>query len=387
MKIGIVTHKVVKGDGQGRTNYEIAHAALRRGHQVVLVASQIAPELHSHPSASWVRIPVAGWPTELLRNQVFAWRSFRWLRSHRHQLDVVHVNGSITWTASDVNSAHFVHSTWLRSPVHTARLRRNLYGLYQWLYSATNARWERKAYRQAKVVVAVSEKIRNELIEIGIPGERVRVVTNGVDLGEFSPAPADRRELGLPERVPLALFAGDIRTPRKNLDTVLNALREVRRLHLVVVGDTTGSPYPKLAAQLGLVPRVQFLGYRRDLSQLMRAADLFVFPSRYEPFGLVLLEAMASGLPVVTAATVGAASLVDLECGFVVDDPNDAGTLAGALERLVQDPESRKRMGRAARAVAEQHSWHNMSERHLQLYGEIVNRKSEPSFSIAHQSS
>src|SRR5919202_2991365 len=136
MKIGIVTHKVIKGDGQGRANYEIARAALRRGHQVVLVASQVAPELNSHPSASWVRIPVLGWPTELLRNQVFAWRSFRWLRRHRHQLDVLHVNGFITWAPADVNAAHYVQMAWLRSPGHTAQLRRDLYGFYQWLYSA-----------------------------------------------------------------------------------------------------------------------------------------------------------------------------------------------------------------------------------------------------------
>ena len=143
MRIALVTHKVLKGDGQGRVNYEIARAVLRRGHQVFLVASQIAAELDAHPSVSWVRIPVARWPTELLRNQIFAWHSSRWLRRHSHQLDVIHVNGFITWAASDVNAAHFVHSTWLRSPVHTARLRRDFYGGYQWLYTALNARLEK----------------------------------------------------------------------------------------------------------------------------------------------------------------------------------------------------------------------------------------------------
>src|SRR5215212_4243086 len=132
MKIGIITHKVVKGDGQGRVNYEITWAALRRGHQVVLIASEVAPELTLHPSASWVRISADRWPTELLRNQVFAWRSYRWLRKRSLHLDVVQANGFITWAASDVNAVHFVHRAWMRSPAHTARLRRDFYGAYQW---------------------------------------------------------------------------------------------------------------------------------------------------------------------------------------------------------------------------------------------------------------
>ncbi len=372
MRIALVTHKVLKGDGQGRVNYEIARAALRRGYQVVLVASQIAPEFNSHPSVLWVRIPVARWPTELLRNQVFAWHSFRWLREHGRQLDLIHVNGFITWAASDVNAAHFVHSTWLRSPVHTARLRRDLYGGYQWLYTALNARLERNAYRRAKVVVAVSEKIRNELVEISVPGERVIVITNGVDLQEFRPGSTDRREPGLPEGVPLALFVGDIRTPRKNLGTILRSLVSVPELHLAVVGATTSSPYPQMARHLGVSARVHFLDYRRDVPRLMRAADLFVFPSRYEAFPLVLLEALASGLPVVTVPTAGAADLVGTECGVVVNDPNDVGAFAVALAGLVQYPEKRKRMGQAARATAEHNSWQRMTEQYLRVYEKIT---------------
>ena len=285
---------------------------------------------------------------------------------------MVHANGCITWAACDVNSAHFVHATWLRSPVHTARLRRDPYGFYQWLYSSLNARWEKVAYHRAKTVVAVSEPIRDELVGLGVPDERVRVITNGVDLREFSPGTVDRREMGLPEGVPLALFVGDIRTPRKNLDTVLGALKAVSGLHLAVVGAADGSPYPRLAARLGLLPRVHFLGYRRDLPRLMRAADMFVFPSRYEALPLVLLEAMASGLPIVTAVTAGAVGLVNEECGVVLDDPNDTAALTAALELLTRHEAIRNRMGRAARTVAEGHSWQKMGEEYLRLYEEIV---------------
>ena len=91
-------------------------------------------------------------------------------------------------------------------------------GTYQGFYTALNANWERKAFDRAKVVVAVSEKVAQELVAIGIPRDRIRVILNGIDLQEFAPGIVDRQKRGLPEEVPLALFAGDIRTPRKNLD-------------------------------------------------------------------------------------------------------------------------------------------------------------------------
>ena len=133
-----------------------------------------------------------------------------------------------------------------------SRNRRDFYGFYQWLFTAFNARWEKQAFQKAQVVVAVSEKVAHELVKIGVPRSRIRVIINGVDLDEFTPGESNRQKLGLPENVTLALFAGDIRTPRKNLDTVLHALVKVPDLHLVVVGHTQNSPFPQLAASLGL---------------------------------------------------------------------------------------------------------------------------------------
>jgi glycosyltransferase involved in cell wall biosynthesis len=73
------------------------------------------------------------------------------------------------------------------------------------------------------------------------------------------------------------------------------------------------------------------LGFRQDVPDLMKAADFLVFPSRYEPFGLVVLEAMATGIPVITAATTGATELVTPDCSFVLPDSDDTQALAEAL--------------------------------------------------------
>ncbi len=368
VKIAIVTHKFVQGDGQGRVNFEVVREALRQGHHLTLIATEVAEEFQAHPAVTWVPIAVAGWPTALLQNQVFAARSARWINKHRSQFDVLQVNGFTTWAGADVNAVHFVHSAWLRSPVHSARLRRDLYGLYQWIYTALNARLERRAFAQAAIVVAVSEQIRAELLFVGVPDKKIRVIVNGVDTEEFCTGEQQRDALGLPEGVPLALFAGDIRTPRKNLDTVLKALVHAPGIHLAVAGDTAGSRYPALSAELGLAARAHFLGFRRDMPDLMRAADLFVFPSRYEACSLVLLEALASGLPIITARTAGGSEVVTEACGVVLPDPDDAAALAAALCQMTAHPAQMAASGRVARAVAERHTWPGMAQDYLKIF-------------------
>ncbi len=388
MKLCIVTHNVKKGDGQGRVNYEITWEAIRRGHHVTILASEVALELQKHPQVKWVCIPVRGWPGELLRNMIFSWQSATWLRQHQCSCDLVKVNGAITKAAEvDVNAVHFVHNSWLKFSQKAVKPksvwtifhpRGILYDFYQWLYTAANAYWEKKAFEQARVIVAISHQVAQELLAIGVPAERLQVILNGVDLQEFSPGTTDRSVWNLPKTVPLALFAGDIRIPRKNLDTVLQALVEVPQLHLAVAGITEGSPYIKLAASLGLSERVHFLGLCHNVPQLMKAVDFLVFPSRYEPFGLVVIEAMACGLPVITASTTGAAELVTPESGIVIADPDDRQALAQALLSLTNDRALRQKMGKTARTIAEQHSWNQMAKSYVDLFENLHKQTSLP---------
>lgn len=375
MKLCIVTPWVVKGNGQGRVNYEIAWEAIRRGYHVTLLASHVAPELQQNSQVNSIQFSAKKLPAELLNEIVFAWRSAQWLRQHRQEFDLVLANGAVTWAASDVNLVPFVHGAWLRSPLHISRGRRDVYGFYQWLYTVLNARWEKNAFLQAKLVVAVSHRVQQELVDIGIAKEGIEVIWCGVGLQEFFPGAGDRKKFDLPEDVPLALFIGDIRINRKNLDTVLYAMVDVPELHLAVVGILEGSPYPQLAEQLGLSDRVHFLDNPSGIvPELMRSVDIFVFPSRYEPFGLVVIEAMASGLPIVTAITTGASELISPECGVVLSDTEDRKGLAEALCQLASNPELRHSMGKAARTVAEDHSWQKMAQRYVDRFEELSKR-------------
>ncbi len=364
MHIGIVTRHVGRNDGQGRVNAEIATEALRQGHRVTVFAEgadgRDGADQRLFAPPAWV-------PGRLARDQVFAVRSWRALDGDRGGCDAILSNGFATWGRADVNAVHFVHASWLRSAVHPWRLRRDARSLYARLYTGLNAGLERVAFYRARRVVAVSQKVRDELLAAGVPSDRLEVIVNGVDTTEFNPGPADRTRFGLPAAGTVALFAGDLRTPRKNLDTVLRALADVPGLALAVAGRHENTPWPALAATLGVADRVHFLGFQRDMPALMRATDLFVFPSRYEACSLVLLEALASGQPVITARSAGGAELVADGTGVVLADSEDAAGLAAALRRYVDDVPLLRRSGERARALAERHDWPGMARRYIDL--------------------
>lgn len=371
MKLALVTHNVIRSDGQGRVNYQLARHALARGHEVLLLADQVEPDLLER-GARWLRLHPRVQKPHLLKVAEFTQRASALVRRVRGEADIIHANGYVLDVPHHLNTSHFVHAAWLRSSVRASEVTGRLQSTYQWLYTAANARWEQRAYRQARLVAAVSEPVRADLLATGLAPEHVVTVPNGVDLEEFRPGKEPRAAWGLPEDRPLALFVGGIRTGRKNLDTVLAALREVPGLHLAVVGDVRGSPFPTLAERLGVARRVSFLGFRDDVARLLRASDLFVFPSRYETFALVVLEALASGVPVVTARSVGAASLVTPACGAVLPDAEDAAALARVMRSLVEDASLRERMGLQAREVAQEHGWAGMAAAYFRLYERLA---------------
>jgi glycosyltransferase involved in cell wall biosynthesis len=376
MNLTLVSHTVALNDGQGRVNYEIARGALAAGWQVTIIAMRCAEDLRRHPEVKLVFLNVARLPTQLLRSLSFGAASSLWIRRHRSTIGILHVNGGLTWASPDVNSAHFVHGAWLKNSFFPfKKWWRKPYSAYQRIHTGISARWELPAYLQSRLVVAVSKKVAAELRLIGVPSEKITVIENGVDTNEFYPGLSERKRFGLPADVPLFLFVGDIRTRRKNLDTVLLALAEVPDLHLAVAGDLSGSPFPALAKKLRVSKRVHFLDRVNQMPALMRSVDAFVFPSRYDPMGLVLLEALASGLPILTAATAGGAEIMG-SAGRVLQNPDDVQTLARWMGELKDDPLLRQSMGEQGRIIALTHNWKEMAEQYRSLYKRVENSRS-----------
>ncbi len=367
MRFCIVTPLIGRNDGQGRVNLEIAAEAVRQGHDVTLISERVSGLPAEVLQKAVVLSPPSWLPTRMLRDQLFAWRSRAALARDVGQYDAVLANGAVTWGRCDLNAVHFVHSSWLRSPYHPWRLHRSARSLYARVYSRLNATLEQASFRRSTRVIAVSQAVGHDLRQINVPANRICVISNGVDTVEFHPGGVTRGELGLPDAVIIALFAGDLRSPRKNLETVLRAMPMVPELHLAVAGREAGTPYPELARTLGISERVHFLGFRKDMPALMRASDLFVFPSRYEACSLVLLEALASGMPVITARSAGGSELIDPQVGVVLDDSDDVDGLAATLRSLVTDKERRQAMAKGARSLAETHTWSVMANRYVEL--------------------
>lgn len=381
-RIGIVTHVVHPRDGQGRVNFELTRYLLAHGHAVTLIASEVEPELLRHPQLRWERIGVPRSMPDGIRWLIFAARAwFRLAGRRREAFDILQLNGAITPVEGDVNTSHFVHASWRRM-VHAPH-QRGLRGLYQKLVTAICIFCERRAYRSARRVIAVSDLVRDALItDAGAPSDRVQVIYNGVDLAEFRPREAQdlpvlRGPLAISPADIVVLFVGDATSPRKNLDLVMRAVAHAGpRFQLAIIGRSSHGPYPMLAERLGIRNRTHFLGLRGDVAECLRDADIVCCPSHYEPASLVLLEAMASGLPVIVTPTVGnAAFVVHRRNGFVLQDTEDLDGAVHLLTQLGHDYELRQRIGRAARETALFLDWRRMGRQYEELYANLLARR------------
>jgi len=229
-----------------------------------------------------------------------------------------------------------------------------------------------------KVVLANSRLGKREIMEhYGLEEGRVRVVYNGLDRNRFHPGLRDehrlrtRAELGTADDEPVALFVGS-GFSRKGLADLIRAAARLS-VRVWVAGHDRAGPYRRLAAGLGLADRVDFLGPRSDVERLYGAADVFVLPSWYEPFANVCLEAMASGLPVVTSRETGAAEIVQPGVnGFTHVFPAEAEELAERIDLALGI--DRDGLIRANRRLLEPFDWDRNLDQTLAVYQEVLGR-------------
>lgn len=216
-------------------------------------------------------------------------------------------------------------------------------------------------------LIAVSEATRSFHAAQGLDPRKVVTVHNGVDLNRFQPRPRFgrvREDLGIPADALVVLTVGQIGL-RKGWDVLADAVARLAgcfsSLHVLLAGERYSDKPETVAYEQAVrerfadvMPgRAHFLGYRDDMPALMNAADLLVHPARQEPFGRVLLEAAASGLPTVTTAVGGTAELLEDGRTARLVPPGDADALAAALSELLDDAPRRARLGEAARRRVE----------------------------------
>jgi len=217
-------------------------------------------------------------------------------------------------------------------------------------------------------LISVSEATRSFHVARGLQPEKVTVCYNGVDLDRFQPRPATGRlkqELGLASETQLCLTIGQIGL-RKGQDVLAEAaalLAEVgdHRTHFLLVGERHSQKQESIDFDRGLTAafeepalqgRLHRLGYREDIEWFMNEADLLVHPAKQEPLGRVLLEAIASGLPIVTTDVGGTREIVQDEVSALLVPANDSMALASAIKRALSDRRLYQTMSQAARQRA-----------------------------------
>ena len=216
--------------------------------------------------------------------------------------------------------------------------------------------------RRMDVHVAVAEIQKRYLADVeGIPEERIRVIYNGVDTDKYHPAsPGERAvaraSLGVPEGAFVIMAVGSLK-PLKGIDVLLRATAPLLRGHdnarLVLVGDGVDRPaLESLASELGIRAQVVFAGVRGDVDVALRAADVLALSSHTEALPTVIIEAMATGLPVVATRVGGVPELVEPDRSALLVPAADAAVLGAALQRLHSDADLRRALGTRGREVA-----------------------------------
>jgi glycosyltransferase involved in cell wall biosynthesis len=290
--------------------------------------------------------------------------------------DIVHAQGAVL-PAPDVVTAHISNARWRegRQAIEGGRL-----SWKERLFAACVVPLERRTLASDRtVVIAVSKALSRDIaVAYGRQAETI-VMHHGVDSTQFNVdvrtrvRESARRELDLRVEDIVHLFVGDL---RKGFAQAIEALVSAPG-YLVGVSRTDPRAMLELAASKNVGRRVRVMPPTDRIERYYAAADTFVFPTPYDAFGMVITEAMACGLPVITASTAGAAELIEPgRTGFVVERPTDVPAFARHMAALATDADQRRRIGDAAAAAMRQESWDSVAERTMALYERVLAARS-----------
>jgi UDP-glucose:(heptosyl)LPS alpha-1,3-glucosyltransferase len=346
VRIGLVCRPFSFHGGVETATAGLMTEMVRRGYEVELLTTAAQGPV---PGVSIRRLPVLAGP-RLARLLSFSFAALRAGRAGTYDVLQSHERGLAqdVYRAGEGTHRGYLEATGRRgaraSPYHRTVI---------WL--------ERRIFslRSARHVVAISEAGLREMARLyGTPRDGATLVYNGVDLERFHPdtrarlGGEARASLGLPSGGWVVLFVGS-GFERKGLGPLVEAMARIgdARAWLAVAGKGHAEPYQRDAERLGLGGRVVWLGARPDVERLYAAADVVALPARYEPFGNVHLEALASGVPVLSSARAGGSELIRTgDNGWVVGEVTPA-LIADGLDRLREsDP---TRLSAAARRSAE----------------------------------
>lgn len=377
--LAFIAHEVHRRGGQERAAAEILTRVARRT-SVTVIARACEVE-----GVQWTRV---GGPTRpsVLRTWAFARAVLA--AERRAGCTITNSIGAAARDA-DVITAQFCHGAFT-ARYGGIRGGSAIGAAYQRAAQARFVAEERHAYGAARLrrVIAVSHGTSRELQEhYGVRPEIIRVVPNGVDHDVFRPAPdADARRalrgrLGLPADAFLALFVGGD-WERKGVRDAIDAIGPVADAHLVIVGRGDAGAMLAHAARAGATGRVHVVAPTSRPEDFYAVCDMFLFPSRYEAFSLVTLEAAASGLPIVCHRINGTDELIaDGTNGWLV--PFGVEALRARVLTLRDDASLRARMGAAALESSRRYGWDRVADEYFDVLAEAAAPGAGPGSSAA----
>lgn len=373
MRIAVIS-RVFSKSGGGAESYSVA------------IVEQLASQHDIHIFAQESNHPVAG----VTYHRVFCLaRKPRWVNQMLFAL--------ATWwqTRSGFDVVHSHENTWHGQiqTIHVRPLRHNLFHartgarrLLRWIKVALSLRLITYVFLEGarfkptvgRHVVTTSETLKGECEE-AYPAcpPFLSVITPGTHLQPKTVTRAEARlQLGLSGDAPLLLFVANDYA-RKGLDALLQAMTQLSLdVQLAVAGHPAPvARYRQRAAQLGLQGRVHFLGSLNDLSPAYHAADCLAHPTLEDSFAMVVLEAMAHGLPVVVSGPAYCGISSQLQDGvqaLLLQNPRDSGQLARLITQVLQDSGLAERLRRQALAFAQQHSWEQAALQYETLYRQVI---------------
>jgi glycosyltransferase involved in cell wall biosynthesis/O-antigen/teichoic acid export membrane protein len=376
-RVMLVVHDI---DSQRHGGLErIFTELVRRGSDRVdftVVSNTLSPDLRQN--VRWRRVPAIRRPYALKFLIFFMLAPFR--IGGRKQ-DLVHSVGAIIPSRIDVSSVQYCYAAYVQrigsaAPRGGSRLRRLNVALGN-LVSLAAELWSFRPSR-VRLLAAASDSTRREL-ELHYPAVPAITTPNGVDFRTFKPDTKARRRLraaeGVGDEELVCLFVGGD-WARKGVEQAVRGLARAqdltdRPLRLWLVGGGDQRRLEAVAAECGVAGRVSFFGFRPDVEPFYQAADLFVFPTLYEAFPLVALEAAACALPIVATPVSGVTELVgDNEAGMLVERSPES--IGAAIARLAADDKTRARMAAAALRRVAAYSWEGSVASVIDAYQSLI---------------
>jgi UDP-glucose:(heptosyl)LPS alpha-1,3-glucosyltransferase len=361
--------------GVERIMVECANYLARRGHEVSVLSGEF-DEGVLDARVSPVMVSCAS-RSRLLKIAAYRKRCGARLRELRNGTPSVHASFGVVCPPEGVLWVQSVHAEWIKlSAQHRGfkgRLKQRLNPFHPYILRRERDYFGGRKYRR---LIALTPRIRAELAEhYDVPAADVDLLPNGFNPEEFhvgrrgAEREAVRAELGVGREERVVVFVAN-ELERKGFFPLARALGRLKRddVRLVVAGRVDLAPHQEFLRNLGIAERVVCVGPSADVGRYYAVADVFALPTYYEAWGLVIVEALASGLPVLTSRLAGAAvAVAEGRTGTLLDDPRDDAEIARALERMLQ---STFPSPQDIAATVERYRWDNV----LQEYQRILAR-------------